>query len=167
MEFAHTGELAKGLLAGWLTDQIGRGRDIPRIVSASVIAIGVVLMLGAGGGVRGLGIVLIMLGLIAFMLVLLVRRVARLLIRQFAEPASLAGKREQIDAVAAASSLPRRSPAIVWLLRQRHDENSDLYGVARRMELEVIAGGEVRDVPPALPAHANPELSGGDNDLSS
>lgn len=162
MDFAHTGELAKGLLAGWLTDQIGRGRDVPRITSVAVIVVGLVLMLGAGGAVRGLGIVLVMVGLIGFVLVLLVRRIARLLVIQFAAPASLAGKREQIDAVAAAAGLPRRSLAIIWLLRQRRDESSDLFGVARRMELEIIDGAEVRDVPSPRPEVGAAEDSAGE-----
>lgn len=152
-------DVARGLVAGWLIDQVDARGDLPLWIGAVISFLGLAAAVVAGGFVRGLGIVLVLVGLIVVLVVLLIRAVARSLIRRFADPTSLAGKQRDIDRVLRSSGLPTGPLAIIGLVSRlrRHapPEVERLNGVMDDLQSE-LARTEL-----ARTELADPDVEGG------
>ena len=99
-------DVAKGLVAGMLERQIEARGSTARWIAVAVMVLGVLSAVLFGGFVRGLGITIALLGLIALLTIALVRAVAMTTIRKFATPQSIAEKREEIDRAMDRADLP-------------------------------------------------------------
>ncbi len=94
------------LAAGFMLDQIDSRSAFPLYVGGSISLLGLILMIIAGGWVRGLGLVLVLIGIIVMLAVWLVRAAARTAIHKFAQPQAIVQKREQVNAALVDANLP-------------------------------------------------------------
>lgn len=109
-------DLAKGLVAGLLMDQVG---DRGRLAIGAGLAVGAVALVGAvftGGVLRWLLVLLVLVALGVAAAAWLVRRVALATIRRFAEPRDVAGHRQAIDHAIDRADLPTGPLAVARTL---------------------------------------------------
>lgn len=163
-------DIAKGLVAGWLIDQVDARGAIPIWGGSAIGVIGLVLLLVAGGFVRGIGLLLIFVGLIIVMLTMLVRAAARAAIRRFASPSSLAEKRGEIQHALDDADLPSGPISIVRFLNRLRrgvgPEVTRLHRVIENLREDLLASEndattqlENPDGPPTDPPRLPPAVS--------
>lgn len=114
---AHSSvDLAQGLVAGWMSDQVNdRGKSSERI-GLGIAVVGLLVAVLASGWWRGLGIFALCLGLAFFAAIWLLRKAAHFAIARFAEPKSMTGSREEINSAIDEVDLPTSPLAIVRFL---------------------------------------------------
>ncbi len=116
MELNNTIDLARGLIAGWMTDQINDRGNLPVKGGLAVAVIGLLVTIFASGWWRAPGVILLLVGLAVFLVVWLVQRAAKFAIARFATPQSLAGRQEEIQVAIDEMDLPTSPIAIVRFL---------------------------------------------------
>ncbi len=99
--------LGRGLVAGWLLDQVDARSKVPIWIGAVISALGLAAAVLLSSWLRGLGLVTFLLGLIGLGMVLLLRAITRVSIHRFASPQSLLDKRNDIDQALAKLDLPK------------------------------------------------------------
>lgn len=137
-------DLAQGLVAGWMSDQVkGRGTGVQRI-GLLAGAIGLLLAVLADGWLRGIGLFLLFGGVVFFGAIWIVRWPALFVIRRFAEPASMADHRAEIEAAINEVDLPTSPLAIVrFLVRLRKGPGPELdrmKSVVSRLQTDLHLG---------------------------
>lgn len=116
MELNDTVDLARGLVAGWLTDQVDDRGSLPVRAGLAVGLVGLLIAVFANGWWRALGLIVLGLGLFVAVGVWVVQRLAKFAITRFAEPKSLAGQRDEIRGAIDEMDLPTSPLAIVRFL---------------------------------------------------
>jgi hypothetical protein len=143
-------DLLMGLAAGFMIGQVESRSAFPLYAAGGISLIGLVAAIAFGGFVRGLGIVVILLGIIAALSVLLVRAMAKAAIRKFAEPRTIVAQRAAVDAALAEADLPTGPiSSLRYIARFRkglRPELDRLNAIFHRLDdelgLELLAGRE-------------------------
>lgn len=155
-------DLGRGLVAGMLENHISNRPSIVRRIGVALIVAGGLVAIAWGGEVRGLGITMVLVGLIAALTVGLVRLVALKTINDFARPTSIAEKREVIDRASESADLPRGPISITrFLVRVRRGVGPDverLETVLDDLRNELARSEELAEL---TDAESRPELDGG------
>lgn len=118
MELNNTLDLARGLISGWMIDQVNNRGDLPLKGGLAVGLAGLLLAVFASGWWRAPGVILLIIGLAVFFAVWLVQRVAKFAISRFATPRSLAGQHQEIQNAIDAMDLPTSPLAILRFLNR-------------------------------------------------
>ena len=152
-----TDDLVKGLVAGYLLDQLDARSKVPLYIGAGISVLGFFVVVVAGGWVRGFGLAVVLVGLIVMLAVKLARATARSGIRKFAEPHAVAERRAEIDAALAEAALPSGPLSTIrYLARFRKGVGSEL-GRLRSIFDELQADLGVEFIPQG---DRSPELEG-------
>lgn len=109
-------DVARGLVAGMLEQQVKDKGSIVRWVGIAVLVLGLLSAVFFGGFLRGLGITMVLVGLIIVLVVALVRALALGTIRKFATPQSIAEKREEIAIATEKADLPTGPISVIRFL---------------------------------------------------
>lgn len=118
MELNNTLDLARGLISGWLTDQVNNRGDLPLKGGFALGLVGLVVAVFASGWWRAPGVILFFIGLTVFGVVWLVQRAAKFAISRFATPRSLAGQHQEIQNAIDDMDLPTSPLAILRFLNR-------------------------------------------------
>ncbi len=119
--------LARGLVAGWLADQVDDRGTLPQRVALASAGLLLIVAVVFDGGWRWLFVALCLLALGVFAAIWVVRWLALAGIRRFAEPKSLAGRRADIDEAIDAADLPTGPLAIArFLFRLRRGVGTEV-----------------------------------------
>ena len=109
-------DVAQGLIAGWMADQVDdRGKGAQR-TGLIVAVVGLALAILVSGWWRGVGLFALFLGLAFFAAVWLARKAALYAITRFAAPRSLADSQDEIRGAIEEMDLPTSPLAIVRFL---------------------------------------------------
>ena len=109
-------DVAKGLVAGMLEQQVENKGSVARWIGIAVLVLGLLGAVFFGGFIRGLGITMVLVGLIIILTIALVRALALGTIRKFATPQSIAEKREEIALATEKADLPTGPVAVIRFL---------------------------------------------------
>ena len=113
--------IAKGVVAALLTDQVREKTGLAYKMGAAVAAVALIGVVSLGGFWRGMAVVILLLSLLALLFVYVSRRFALVLVSRIAPPAELAGAREHFDAALTEADLPTGPVAflrLIWRLRK-------------------------------------------------
>lgn len=120
-------DVAKGIVAGMLENQVKAKGSIGRWVGIGILVIGLLLAVFLGGFFRGLGVTMVLVGLIIILVVALIRALALGTIRKFAVPHSIAEKREEIEIATEKADLPTGPLSVIrFLFRLRKGVGSEV-----------------------------------------
>lgn len=141
MEAMGSVDLARGLIAGWMSDQVSDRGDLPRYIALAFAVLGALAILLFSGWWQVLGLVALVSGLIAALVIWVIQKVAILAIGRFAEPRHLEGHRQEFRAALDEVDLPTSPLAILRFLRRLRNgagpEMNRISQVVSRLEATV------------------------------
>ncbi len=148
-------DLGRGVIAGWLIDQVDARGSVPLWIGWITAALGLVLIVIGGGAVRAIGVLVLLVGVVIALAVVTLRAAARAAIRRFAQPSSIAAHEADIAAAVDRADLPTGPLSIIrFLWRLRRGVGSE---VERVRDVVADLGTELGvDLPPALEGTDDP-----------